>query len=236
MAPTVRQIIHLLGLGDSEAMGWSLYGMTYSGPPGSHPAWDQPIPPAPAGVDPTLVVYAAALAPEAPPRAASSGDAYSRMETDWNAALQLELQLDAAAKQLNATLLRINSLNRDLSSEEFRSADQQERREWQEARRWMRDVSSRVSRFLKEHHIGITSSAGKRDLFESTYRDCIVPRRPLDGTAQLEREFEGYRKMLQSLLNNMQAAHAAAVQDGERRAQQVLTRILARVRSSRAKR
>jgi hypothetical protein len=52
----------------------------------------------------------------------------------------------------------------------------------------------------------------------------------------MEREFEAYRKTLQSLLNNMQAAQAAAVRDGESRAQQVLSRITARVRAARAKR
>lgn len=233
---TMRQLAHSLGLADWEPMGWSIYGMMYGGGPAVNPGWDQPIPPAPAGADPTLAIYVGQQAQIAAPQAPTGGDSFSRMDADWNAALQLELQLDAAAKQLNATQLRINALNRDLSPDEFRAADQQERREWQEARRWMRDVCARVSRFLKEHHIGITSAAGKRNHYETIYRDNVVPRRPVEGMPQIEREFESYRKMLQSLLSNMQSAHAAAVQDGERRAQQVMSRISTRVRSARAKR
>jgi len=229
-------VAQALGLADWEPMGWSALGMMYGGGPGVNPGWDQPIPPAPAGIDPTLTIYVGPQVQVAAPQIAIGGDGYSRIDTDWNAALQLELQLDAAAKQLNATQLRINALNRDLSPDEFRAADQQERREWQEARRWMRDVCARVSRFVKEHHIGVTSAAGKRNVYETIYRDQVVPRRPIENMPQIEREFESYRKMLQSLLSNMQSAQAAAVQDGERRGQQVLSRITARVRSARAKR
>ena len=145
----------------------------------------------------------------------------------------LEVQLAAAAKQLNATLLRINSLNRDLSSDEGRAADQLDKKEWQEARRWLRDVANRVSRFLKDHHIGMTSSAGKRRSFETIYEQYVVPRRHFDGIVQSERDFEQYHKTLQTLLNNMNAAQTSATQDGERRAQQILTRIGAKVRGAR---
>jgi hypothetical protein len=158
------------------------------------------------------------------------------MEADWNSSQQLEQQLASAAKQLNATLLRINSLNRDMSPEESRSSDSQDKRDWQEARRWLRDVSSRVSRFIKDHMVGMTSDVGKRSSYESIYQQYVVPRRQFDGLTQSAREFESYRKTLQSLLNNMTTANTSAVQDGERRAQQVLTRVSAKIRNSRAKR
>jgi len=158
------------------------------------------------------------------------------MESDWSASLQLELQLAAAAKQLNGTMLRINSLNRDLSIDEVRAGDQQDKREWHEARRWLRDAAGRLSRFLKDHHIGMTSAIGKRNSYESIYQQYVVPRRPFEGLEQAEREFEIYRKTLQTLLNNMTAANGAAVQDAERRAQLILTRIASKLRNARAKR
>ncbi|MBL8849713.1 MAG: hypothetical protein JNG89_08510, partial [Planctomycetaceae bacterium] len=48
--------------------------------------------------------------------------------------------------------------------------------------------------------------------------------------------FETHRKTVQNLLLQMNSAQAAATQDGERRAQQVLQRIGAKVRAARAKR
>ncbi|RPI78701.1 MAG: hypothetical protein EHM42_13215 [Planctomycetaceae bacterium] len=159
-----------------------------------------------------------------------------RMAADWNACLQLEQQLEAAAKQLNATLTRLNTLNRELSPEESRFADQQDKREWQDARRWLRDATAKVSRFLKEHLVGITSAAGKRDSYETLYKQFILPRRSFEGMAQADREFAGYRKLLQSLLNNMNSAQGSAVQDAERRAQAIITRMAARVRAAKSRR
>jgi len=150
--------------------------------------------------------------------------------------LQLEIQLGAAAKQLNAIVQRINSLNRDLSSEERRFSDNQDQREWNDTRRWLRDGMHRVSRVLKDHHVGMTSTAGKRNEYEEIYKNHIVTRTPFEGLIQAERDFEAYRKALQTLLNNMGSAQGAAVQDGERRAQQVLARIAAKVRNARTKR
>ena len=49
-------------------------------------------------------------------------------------------------------------------------------------------------------------------------------------------DFESYRKSLSTLLNNMKSVQAYAVQDAERRAQRVLTRLATKVRAARAKR
>jgi hypothetical protein len=257
----MRAVLAALGIDPRWVAVWSLYGVPYDGQQGTNPAWDFPIPEPGAATDPsiTIVLHAIpvdgqarspvpaasaspgqvasppiAVQPAAPAPASSA--VFSQMEADWNAILQIELQLAAAAKQLNATLLRLNSLNRDLSSEEARCGDQLDKRDWQDARRWLRDGAARLSRFLKDHHMGMTSTAGKRESYATIYRQYVVPRRSYDSLAQAEREFEFHRKSLQMLLNNMNAAHSAAVQDGERRAQQVLTRIAAKVRAARAKR
>jgi hypothetical protein len=241
---TLRTVLHAVGVDPRMVAAWSLYGVSYGGQQLMDPAWDYPIPEPGTAADPTIGIYLhawptpatpAAVAPGLAPSGAHGG-AFSRMEADWNACLQIELHLMAASKLLNATLLRINSLNRDMSPEESRCGDSQDKRDWQEARRWLRDVASRVSRYLKDHLVGITSNAGKRNSYESIYQQYVVPRRHFDGLEQAERDFDSYRKSLQTLLTNMGAVNNTAVQEGERRAQQVMTRVAAKIRTSRAKR
>ena len=241
---TIRSVLHALGVEPRQVAVWSLYGVSYDGQQLANPAWDYPIPEPGMAADPTIGIYlhsvplpvtSAVPAPVLTPQGTQTGT-FSRMEADWNACLQIELQLTAAAKQLNATLLRVNSLNRDMSPEEARCGDSQDKRDWQEARRWLRDVASRVSRFLKDHLVGITSNAGKRNSYDAIYEQYVVPRRHFDGLEQAERDFDAYRKSLQTLLTNMGAVNSTAVQEGERRAQQVMTRVATKIRNSRAKR
>jgi hypothetical protein len=235
-------ILQALGIDPRQVAVWSVYGASFDGQQLANPTWDYPISEPGLAADPTIGIYMHPMSRAQPPAAAPSvpqgphAGIFGRMEADWNACLQLELQLMAAAKQLNATLLRINSLNRDMSPEEARCGDSQDKRDWQEARRWLRDVASRVSRFLKDHLVGITSNAGKRNSYEAIYQQYVVPRRPLDGLEQAERDFDAYRKSQQTLLTNMGTANSTAVQEGERRAQQVMTRVAAKIRASRAKR
>jgi hypothetical protein len=241
---TMRRVLAAVGVDPRWVAVWSLYGVPYDAQQGANPVLDFVIPEPSVGVDPTISIFVGpppvaaaqpAVEPSAP-HSAALADVFAHMEVEWNSSVQLEGQLDAAAKQLNATLLRINSLNRDLSSEEARSADQLDKHEWQEARRMLRDVAARLARLLKDHHLGVTSFAGKRDSYVAIYQQYVAPRRPFSGIEQMEREFESYRKSMQTLLNNMNVAQGAAIQDGERRAQQVLTRIAGKVRASRAKR
>jgi len=243
-AVTIRRVLAAVGIDPRGVAMWTLYGAAYDAQQGANPALDFPIPAPAPGADPSIHIVVSAFAPAAaapapqPPAVApppGGRDAFAHIAEEWNLSLVLEQQLAAAAKQLNATLLRINSLNRDLSSEEGRAADQLDKKEWQDARRWLRDIAARVSRFLKDHHIGMTSTAGKRGSFEAIYEQYVVPRRNFDGLVQAERDFEQYRKTMQTLLNNMNAAQTSAVQDGERRAQLVLTRISAKARAARSK-
>jgi hypothetical protein len=97
-------------------------------------------------------------------------------------------------------------------------------------------VASRVSRYLKDHLVGITSNAGKRNSYESIYQQHVFPCRPFDGLEQAERDFDSYRKSLQTLHTNMTAVNTTAVQEGERRAQQVMARVAAKIRTMRSKR
>ena len=133
-------------------------------------------------------------------------------------------------------LVKLNSLNRDLSPDERLHSDRQDKNDWMEARRWLRDVGAKVSRYIKEFDIGEASQAGKREWFEQTYEAIIAPRRISDDLPRLEREFEAHRKQLQTLMANMNNAYSSAVQDGERRAQQILTHIASKVRAAKRSR
>ena len=245
---TLRGLAWSCGI-DPQAVAYSsLYGISYDGGLGANSVWDYPL------IDPgsvadrsiglflnPVIAPAPAAAPPAYPLMSESvtvdsDDYFSRMESDWNASLLLETQMSSAGLQLKGTLGRVISLNRDLTSEEARFAEQRDKQEWMDARRWLRDVADRVSRFLKDYQTGVTSIAGKRSTYESLYENYVVPRIPFQGLERAAREFESHRKSLQTLLGNMTMAQNSASQDGERRAQQILTRMAAKVRSSRTKR
>lgn len=261
---TLRGVLHALAIDPRWVSVCYVYGHPLDAMQGLNPALDYPVPAPAPGADPTISIllhaapppvfaipqsqppYAAAAfagpplaAPEpgaAIPAGSDSAALFSRIEADWNAILLMENHQDAARKQLNGMQMRLNALNRDLNVEEARAADSADRVDWQEARRWLRDVAARVSRFIKEHDVGMTSNAGMRLRFESIYQDHVRPRRLFPGMEQAAREFEMHRKTMQHLLANMQTALSQAATDGEKRAQAVLSRIAAKVRTQRAKR
>lgn len=245
--PSLRQVLHALGTNPCRVSLCYLYGHPLDAMGGMNPALDYPIPLPPPGADPTITVLlhpfvapVAAAVPLQPVVAIAaptpSGGLFAKIEADWNGILLLENHQETARKQLNAMQVRLTALNRDLNVEEARAADSADRIEWQEARRWIRDVAARVARYIKEYDVGMTSNAGLRLRFETVYKEHVVPRRPFAGMEETAREFEMYRKTMQHLLGNMQTALAQAATDGERRAQIVLSRIAAKVRALRSKR
>jgi len=197
----------------------------------------------PPGADPNIVVLidappAESLSVASPSVAAMGADlvkVFDEMEADWSASLLLEKQLMLARKQLAGTLSRLAALDRDLSPEGRLHGDRQDKSDWQEVRRGLKDAAVKLSRYIKEHDVGETSAAGKRDWFEQTYQQFVVPRRPFEGLLPLHREFESYRKRLQILLSNMNLANKNVAQEAERRAQQVLSRLGSRARSAQTK-
>ena len=252
-ALTMRLLLHTLGIDPASVTLWYLYGLPCESHAGTHPLLDQPLPPPAAGADPRITAYVQPVPPAAwPPHAVSgvppqmavaaaapSGPAaqlFTRAENDWNAILQIEANLTLLRKQVSAMQARINTLNRDLSPDERQYGDRKDKSDWQIARRWLRDVATRLSRCIKDHDMGHTSAAGKRNQVEQTYQQFIAPRIPFEGLERVQREFEQYRKSMQTLLNNMQAANVQASQDGERRAQEILNRLATKVRSARTRR
>ncbi|QDU39277.1 hypothetical protein Mal4_36160 [Maioricimonas rarisocia] len=157
-------------------------------------------------------------------------------EADWLALIQIERQLESARKQLGSIQGQLQSLNRDLNADEALHADNQDKRDWTDARRWLRDSMAHVSRYIRDHDIGVVSAAGQRNRFENVYKQYVEPRVPFDGLAAIHREFVQHRKTALTLLSQMQTTHSNASREGIGRARQVLARIGAKVRKARSKR
>lgn len=249
---TVRRLMTAAGIDPTVTQSWLALGATFDSGRGANPQLDQALPRIAAGVDPTLAIFLASLVPPMPvvmavppqvaaPRATAplsrgSEALYAAIEADWDAIRIIEAQLSGQRKQLNGLFGRLQGLNRDLNIDEKRAADSSDLREWQEVRRWLRESAAVVSRVLRAYDIGVTSAAGNRNRFDDLFDQYIAPRRPLDGLAEIQQQFESHRKTVQSLQNDMQAAITNASRDGEQRAAGTLSRIGAKVRNNRTKR
>ena len=248
---TLRHLIALTGVNEERILYWTLSGMTYDAAGGSSPLLDQLLTPPPAGtnldfsvwIEPPAMAVPVAAAPMMAPShvavATGGSDSDVRLleaiESTWNAILQMETRVSSIRKELGSNLSRLNSLNRDLNSDERRTCDSKDIQAWADARRWLRDSISTLSRSVKEIDVGTTSGAGQRHKFEEIYRKYAVPRRPFAGLAQSMNEFESYKKTVQNVLASAQANIARAGRDAEQRANAVLTRISAKMRSIRRK-
>jgi len=235
-AVTMRAVLSELGIDPQIVATWYVCGSQHQGLHGTNPLLNAPLPAGAFRDDQAILIALDPIQLQTQATMEHALNAIDRIASDWNTSLQMENQLDLSRKQLHDSLVRINALNRDLSSDERMYGDRQDVSDWQDARRWLRDVASRLAKLLKECDIGMSSSAGRRNTFESIYHQVIVPRRPCEGLDAIQREFEAHRKTIQTLLTNMSSAQSVATQDGERRAQQVLQRIAAKVRQGRSKR
>lgn len=251
-ALTVRRLLHAAGIDSRQAASWTVFGTQFDALRGGNPLLDQPLAPAPAGIDPAIIVHIAppiAFAPlpipiattpvMAPAKSAmdhGSEALYSAIEADWNAMRILEAQLVGIRKQLNTSLTKLQSLNRDLSPDERLASDNADTRDWQDARRWLRDGAAVLSRVIKAYDIGVTSAAGNRNQFDDLIGQYVTPRRPLENLPIVKQQFESHRKTVQSLQAEMQSAMNGPGRDGEMKANAVLNRIRGKMRGAKGKR
>jgi hypothetical protein len=241
---TVRILTAAAGLEATHVLGWSVNGVIYDAAAGTSPLLDHPLPAGPDGqLQLTVwmqaiagqVPYAAMLPPQMPAqasRAATSSDEriFAAIDASWNSIRQLETKVNSVRKQLDQSMTRLGSLNRDLSPEERRASDNKDTKDWLDARRWLRDSLATLSRFVKEIDMGTTSGAGQRHYFEDLHRQYVVPRIPFAGMEQVALEFESHAKILQNLVASAQAGLTKAGRDAEQRANGVLTRISSKSR------
>jgi hypothetical protein len=159
-------------------------------------------------------------------------EAYEHVEQDWRACQEAEKDLSRLRQQLLDMMGRLKALNRDLTGPERVHSTNQEKKDWLQARRMLRDCTNRLWKCVKAHDIGYTSSAGQRRHFEETYEKYIVPRRHFEGFLDADRAFGTYRKIVTTLHIEMTNALSSAQLDGERRAQQVLAKIAEKIREA----
>lgn len=230
---TLRSLVEAAAVNVEEISRIALQGSVTDGPDAAT-VLDEPIPHPSAEVDPQIFVW---IGPPQPPSAALAGSesltgVFQQIENDWRAAQKIERRLGLMRKKLAAMLGTLSALNRDLTADEGARANRNDLRDWRDARRWLRDCCSNLTRYIHECDVGDVSAAGRRRWLEQVYQQCVVPRQPFDGIEQAQREFEAYHKLVQNLQRRVQMTLATSTSDGERRAQQVLARIAAKSRKS----
>ena len=246
---SLRQIIAGTGAEMGQVHGLTIHSTFIDVGGGSNPLLDHAVPAASPWVEVSIRMHAvvACSMPAGMPSIASmvgsgsgllAGSQGSAMaiQTDWTAVTQAETQLMSLRKQLATVQGRLLSLNRDLNADENVASDNADRKEWQDARRWLRDCAGLASRYIKEADTGVTSMAGNKGRLEQLVQEAKAGRLSPQQMASAQNEIEAHRKTVTNIQNQMQNALQAAGRDGEQRAQQILTRIAAKVRAHRSKR
>ena len=243
------QLIHAVGLTWDQLVSVSFYGEPWQSAAFCQATAAEflPCPPAVANVQILLMAGQQTLAvPQPQPTAhllSSEAEVFvpsqavtsqfHRLETGWKACQGMERQLAGLRQQLSGVLGRLGALDRDLRPAERMGAARQEKDEWQDTRRWIRDAASKVQRCLKAHDIGVTSAAGRRNMIQERYEQSSGD---VDGFTDLTsclHEVESYRKELANLFNNMGSTLQGANANGIQRAQRVLSKISAQASKKR---
>jgi hypothetical protein len=229
--------------------GWTYGGQSFPFDATTAAYLDARLSPLLAGSDTTITLWSPAMPmmpmampmPMAQPVAsgvAVSADTevmFTQIEQFWQAILGIESDIRRVRTQLEQAASRLSSLNRDLSSEEALAADNQDKKDWQDARRWLRDCAHGLNRSIKEIDLGVISGAGQRHRFEDIIRRNVQPRVPFPGMPQWVVDFEMLHKTAKNVLASGQTVLAKGSADGERRANAVLQRIGQKLRQRRNK-
>ncbi|MBI1345560.1 hypothetical protein GC163_04660 [bacterium] len=247
---TIRELAEAAGI--DWLIGWTLYGQYFPVDERTAAYLDMPLTPAAAGIDPLLILWSQpvampqsipAMAP-APAFQAGASDLapgedprpyWESMAYHWDGFLKIENDLRRIRMQLEQSASRLSSLNRDLNSDEANAADNLDKKDWQDARRFLRDSASVLSRSIKEIDVGLTSGAGQRHKFADIVSQYLERRVPFVGMKQTAVDFEMYHRSAQNTLSAAQSALTKGSADGERRASLVLNRIAGKVRQKRNK-
>jgi hypothetical protein len=247
---TLRRLLQAAGVDPAGVAMWQFAGMSFPGMNGANPLMDQPLPAPGPGVKPEIIVIinvpvmmvppmsfapplaAAPMAASTMPLTGNQSEVFERLEIEWAAVIDLERDLDRLRKMLVDLASRLKALNRDLNPDERLYSSREDKQDWQDARRFLRDGDNRLRACVKEFDIGDPSSAGYRRGLEHIYAQFVVPRIPFNGMESVLGQFEAHRKMVMTLQMKMNSTYLGAVSNGERRAQQVLNRIAGKVREA----
>jgi hypothetical protein len=241
---TLRRLAMATGI--EQLLGWTIAGQPYQLDDRTAALLDAPLPPPTPGVDPQIILWTPLVAAPMPqpmlmptasalPGGEDPGPLFEMIEYFWSSIQQIESELRRTRMQLEQAISRLSSLNRDLNTEEALAADSLDKKDWQEARRWLKDCAAPLSRSVKEIDVGIISGAGQRGRFEDLYRQYVVPRIPFAGLKQAAVDFEMHNKSAKNVLQAAQTALSKGSSDGERRAHAVLNRLAGKIRQRRNK-
>ncbi|MEK6259507.1 MAG: hypothetical protein AABP62_12895 [Planctomycetota bacterium] len=247
---TVRLLAAAAGV--TVLLGWTIGGQFYPLDERTAPFIDVPLAPPPAGVDPSIILWSgeaetmpmAAPMPEYSPFPAATGASdllpgedpgplFETIVSLWGAIQHIETDVRRVRGQLEQATNKLSSLNRDLKPEEQLAADTLDKKDWMDARRWMRDSSAVLSKSIKQIDVGIISGAGQRHRFVDIIQQYVEPRIPFPGLKQSVIDFEMHHRSVKNVLMAAQTALAKGSADGERRANAVLQRIAAKTRQRR---
>ncbi len=258
---TVRRLLHVAGVDPSCVAMWQFCGMAYPGMNGTSPLFDQPLPsPGPGAIAEIVVIINAPAMMAAPPmmmppmnfmpsmnpmamapmpmptaswtHSANQTEVLERLEIEWSAAIDIEKDLERLRKMLVDLGARLKILNRDLNPDERLYSSREDKQDWQDARRFLRDGDMKLRACVKEFDIGDASSAGYRRGLEQIFEQFVVPRVSFNGMETTLGQFEAHRKLVMTLQGKMNSTYLGAVSNGERRAQQILARIAGKVREA----
>lgn len=158
-----------------------------------------------------------------------------RIEAAWKSALQIERQLTGLRQKLSSIQTSLGKMDRELTADERVASDREDRDEWNDVRRWLRDLQTKCHREIKTFDVGMTSGAGVRNSLEQSFMNQIEQRKANADLFALRREFEKYRKDMASLQRSMTVTLQSASQNGTQRAQRVLGKIAGKIREMRAR-
>ena len=249
---TVRLLAAAAGV--TVLLGWTIGGQFYPLDERTAPFMDVPLMPPPAGIEPSIILWCGATEampmvapmPEYSTFSAATGTAdllpgedpgplFETIASLWLAIQHIETDVRRVRGQLEQAAGKLSSLNRDLSPEEKLAADNLDKKDWMDARRWLRDSAGVLSKSIKQIDTGIISGAGQRHRFADIFQQYVEPRIPFPGLKQSVIDFEMHHRSAKNVLMAAQAALNKGSTDGERRANSVLQRIGGKMRQRRGK-
>jgi hypothetical protein len=247
---TVRLLAAAAGM--TVLQGWTIGGQYYPLDERTAPFIDVPVVPPPTGVDPSIILWSDAAAampmmapiPEYSTFSATTGAGdllpgedpgplLDMIASLWLAIQQIETDVRRVRGQLEQATGKLSSLNRDLKPEEQNTADNLDKKDWMDARRWLRDSMAVLSKSIKQIDTGSISGAGQRYQFVDLIQQFVEPRIPFPGLKQSVIDFQMHHRTVKNVLMAAQAALAKGSAEGERRANTVLQRIAAKMRQRR---
>ena len=250
VSATLRGLALVTGIDPATVSMWVVFGTPSAGPSfGGPPAiLDQPLVSPSGDVDSNITIQLAAGNPVAmgmssaapmplvQPLAADGvveDVVYISISSHWSAIQSAIVKLEMLRKQIDDLMSQLNSLNRDLNYEEKTHSTRQDKDAWDDARRWMRNASTQLSRCQKACDVGDTQSVGKKEWLQHIHDNFITQRQPIDNAKGIESEFAHFRKLLINLETQVNTALSAASSDGLSRGRRVLAEIATKI--SRAK-